>query len=118
MLAQRGSAWVGGAAGVRFHEADLVARVGGKAVEGGQTACVADGGLQRKTGGYEGCHEVGEGVGAVDEVRKEGAMGSQDGRGRQRRREGEDVVFGDLEHVRASCRNLDRCHGGLGRPAL
>jgi hypothetical protein len=57
-------------------------------------------------------------VGAVDEVREEGAMRSQDGGGRQGRREGEDVVFGYLERVRASCRDSDRCYVGLGRPAL
>jgi hypothetical protein len=57
-------------------------------------------------------------VGAVDEVREEGAMRSQDGGGRQGRREGEDVVFGYLERVRVSCRDSDRCYVGLGRPAL
>lgn len=44
-------------------------------MEGGETACAADGRFQREAGGEERCHEAGEGVGAVDEVREERAVG-------------------------------------------
>lgn len=87
-------------------------------MQGRETACVADGGFQGKTGGQEGCHKVGEGVGAVDEVREEGTMRGQDCGGRQGRREGEDIVFGDLGRVRASCQDSDSFYLGLSRLAL